>query len=56
MSSASKWSVASATACVERNGGKVGVKQVSHDTPGLKVLSAIDYLVNHCGYMWVRGE
>lgn len=57
-----KWTEDSAAACVKRNGGFVNphdmdrignsFKSVIHQTPGLKVLGAIDFLVHHCG--WVR--
>jgi hypothetical protein len=50
----SKWSVITASACISRNGGKVGAASVHAKNPGLKVLGAIDYLCNYCGFVWVR--
>ena len=52
-----EYTVETARACIERNGGKCGAKSISHPAPGLKVLGAIDYLVNRHGYTWpgVRG-
>jgi hypothetical protein len=58
-----KWNEESAAACVKRNGGFVNphdldpltgktVKSLIHQTPGLGVLGAIDFLVHHCG--WIR--
>ena len=35
---------------IEKNRGKVGAKTIKHPEPGIKVLGAIDYLINHCGY------
>ncbi len=46
----SKWSEESARSMIERNGGKCGHKKVYHPSPGLRVLGAIDYLVNYCHY------
>ena len=38
---------------VTRNGGKITQGIITVKRPGLKVLSAIDYLMNHCkGYYW----
>ena len=45
-----RYSVEKAREMVEKNGGKCGVKTVRHSCPGIKVLGAIDYLVNHCNY------
>ncbi len=46
-----KWSVNSATQMVKRNGGKIykhnDVCYIETKSPGLKVLGAIDYLVNY---------
>ena len=49
-----KWTVLKAISMINRNGGHVGEKMIRHQNPGLKVLGAIDYLVNHHGYTWVR--
>jgi len=47
--------VEAAKRVIERSGGKVGAdRSVTHDNPGLKVLAAIDFLVNHAGYRWTR--
>ena len=49
-----KFTVKSATARIENNGGKIGGKVIDIEKPGLKVLSAISYLVNHEGYSWAK--
>lgn len=36
------------------NGGKVGGTVIDIEKPGLKILSAISFLVNHCGYVWSK--
>jgi len=52
----SKYDVASAVACIKRTGGKVTKKgHISHPKPGLKVLGAIDFLVNHNKYKFING-
>lgn len=48
------WTIESARACIERNGGKVTGKAIDMPLPGLRCLGAIDYLCKH-GYRWVRG-
>ena len=52
-----KWDVATAKACISRNGGRVISKLVSFGRagPGIRVLGAVDYLVHYCGFSWVRG-
>ena len=53
-----RWTVESAKACIQRNGGHVSggllVGQIRCNRPGLKVLSAIDFLVNHHKYIWMK--
>ena len=51
-----RYTVEKARAKIENNGGKVGSKQVRHTHPGISVLGAIDYLVNHCGYTWIKSK
>jgi len=46
--------IAEAKACIERNGGIVSPPTVTHPHPGLKVLSAIDFLCNFHKYVWTR--
>jgi hypothetical protein len=43
----------SARARITRNGGKFKGKQIVIVRAGLKVLSAIDYLVNEHRYSWI---
>jgi hypothetical protein len=45
-----KWSVEKARSFISRNGGTVTGKGVFHPAPGLKVLGAMDYLINHAGF------
>lgn len=37
---------------ITRNGGSFKGSKIYFKRPGLKVLSAIDYLVNHLNYFW----
>lgn len=47
----------SAVQCLTRNGAKVGgVTITTRGTVGLKMLSAIDCLVNHHNFHWVRSK
>lgn len=46
----SKFTVESAIARIERQGGKVGGNTIQIKSPGLKVWSAIDFLVNFHKY------
>lgn len=46
--------VKNAVAVIERNNGKVGGKVIEIEKPGLKVISAISFLVNHHGYNWAE--
>jgi hypothetical protein len=42
---------------LRRNGVKINgtQKEITADMPGLKLISAIDYLTNHCGYIrWYK--
>jgi len=57
----SKYTVASARKKIERNHGKVFIatkpgkfSSIRCSNPGIKVLGAIDFLVNHHGFIWVR--
>lgn len=43
-----------AVRCITRNGGNVADKVISRVKPGLKVLSAIDYLVNYHRHVWLQ--
>jgi hypothetical protein len=38
------------------NGGKVGGKVIEFDKPGLKMIGAISFLVNHHGYHWAEHQ
>lgn len=50
-----KYDLKSAIAQVTRNGGKISGKRIIHKSPGLKVLSAIDYLEKH-GFYWIKED
>lgn len=52
----SKFNELSAKRCITRNGGVVKGRTIYHKKPGLKVLSAIDYLVNNHKHLWRMGE
>ena len=41
-----KWNIQTASECIKRTGGSVSRSRIVHSHPGLKVLGAIDYLVN----------
>lgn len=42
---------------IKRNGGRVKNNIfIQHPKPGLKLLSALDYLVNYHGYTWIQGD
>lgn len=45
-----KWDHISAKKAIERNGGKIKGKVIYFPKAGIKMLGAIDYLVNYCGY------
>jgi len=45
-----------AKAMIERNRGAVRGKNIKIASPGIKVLGAIDFLVNHRGFRWVTGR
>jgi hypothetical protein len=51
-----KWTATTARSCITRNKGTIAGKQIGFNKgwPGLKVLGAVDYLVNHCGFTWIR--
>jgi len=38
------------------NGGKINGSVIVFSKPGLKILSAIDYLVNKHHYIWIQKE
>jgi hypothetical protein len=50
-----EYTIETARACIERNGGKCGVKSIEHSSPGLRVLGAIDYLVKQ-GYTYQKNN
>lgn len=56
MSTKDKWTVETAAETITRKGGKISGGRIVCSSPGLKVLSAIDYLVNHHKLVWVKGE
>ena len=39
-----------------RTGGSVRGTTIHHKRPGIKVLGAIDYLVNYCKHNWTHQE
>jgi len=45
-----KWDIESARTTILRNGGKIVDKKIIINSPGIKILGAIDYLINYCGY------
>jgi len=50
-----KWNLETACATINRNGGKISTeKKITIKAPGIKILGAIDFLVNHCGYTWAK--
>jgi len=49
-----RWTIDTAKACIQRNKGRVGQGQIRAINPGLKVLGAIDFLVNFHKYTWMR--
>jgi len=51
----SKWDLASASACVKRNGGKISGRRISATKSGIKVLGAIDYLVKYHKFIKFSG-
>lgn len=53
---AERFTPESAYELITRNGGKIVDKRIHYKSPGLKILSAIDYLVNHCKHSWMKGE
>ena len=50
------WDVLSAVACIKRTRGRVVKNKISHPGPGIKVLGAIDYLVNYCKFTYAKQE
>ena len=46
-----RYTEASAKQKIVSAGGNIGVNTVSHPSPGIKVLGAIDFLVNYCGFV-----
>lgn len=51
-----RWTKDEAIAAIRRNGGTVSDKGITIPRAGIRVLGAIDYLVNHCGYHRTRGR
>ena len=51
-----KWSKEEAISYLNVNGVGVNEKVITSPSglKGLKSCSAVDYLVNHCGYVWLR--
>lgn len=49
-----KWTEKTAKEMVTRNGGRVGINVIFHQSPGLRVLGAIDYLCNYKGHTWQK--
>ena len=49
-----KYTEEKARQMISKNGGSVGAKTVNVRLPGIKVLGAIDYLVNYHGYRFSR--
>ena len=47
-----KWTEQTARKMIERNGGKIRENSITIPRCGIKVLGAIDYLVNHRRYFW----
>lgn len=45
-----KWTLETASAMINRNGGRVGGKSIQHDHAGIGVWGAIDYLINVHGF------
>lgn len=52
----SKYTVEAASEVIHRNGGLIKDKTIIHKAPGLKVLGAIDFLVNHNKFIWLKGD
>jgi hypothetical protein len=52
MSEKRKWTFESSASMILRNGGKINYEEhyISIARPGLKILGAIDYLINYFGY------
>ena len=51
-----KFDFISAKQMISRNGGKIKGNRIFKARAGLKVLSAIDFLVNHCGMIWFNDD
>lgn len=47
------YTVSSAVALIKRTGGMVAEEAVHHNSPGIKVLGAIDYLCSK-GFRWYK--
>lgn len=43
-----------ATRTITNTGGRIKGRFIFHKRPGLKVLSAIDYMVNHLQCVWKK--
>jgi hypothetical protein len=53
MSDDGKFTEYSAKKIITRNRGTVKGRNIHINNPGLKVLSAIDFLINHHEYHWI---
>ena len=47
------WDEELAKACINRTRGKITGNKITHPGPGIKVLGAIDYLVNYKKYVYM---
>ena len=45
-----RWDIQEAKETIQRNGGKIKDKQIVIGNAGIKVLGAIDFLINYHGY------
>jgi len=50
------YDIYTAKARINRNGGRIKGKQIFHRQPGLKLLGAIDYLVNYHKFSFFKVE
>jgi hypothetical protein len=46
-----EWTIESAKRCIERNKGKIKDKKITIAKLGIKVLGAIDFLINYHNYI-----
>jgi hypothetical protein len=47
------WTIITATESIKRTRGKVVGNKITHPGPGIRVLGAIDYLVNYCKFIYM---